>query len=312
MYIKKIKKTYQNTGKSYFAFVLFETIETAQGPKESIIMTLGTKLNLPEAKHQILADAIEAFFKNKPVSMDCPLDIKTLAQDFANQLDKRQKVRNKFKNKPKNDLKKFDRSSRGSKSSRYGGEEEKPRKSLNLRKAKVGPRDLKFNKDEPASTLEKKPRKGSFDRKPRFGAYKKSDQEGEGPKKDYKSFSIKPEAERKPRFGTYKKSDQEGEGPKKDYKSFSKKPEADRKPRFGAYKKSDQEGERPKKDYKSFSKKPDADRKPRFGADKKSDQEGERPKKDYKSFSKKPGASKPAQKKTFGNFISKLLKKPKK
>ena len=91
MFIKKIKKNYPNTGKSYFVYQLFESIETPFGFKDNFLLSLGVRLNLPQSHFQILADCIKKFSENSSSFEGVSEDILSLARNYAEQLLKRNK-----------------------------------------------------------------------------------------------------------------------------------------------------------------------------------------------------------------------------
>lgn len=95
MFIKKVKKKYLNTDKNYFVFQLFEEVEVKGQKKFKMILSLGSKLNIPESKHQILADCIEAKARKKVVCDQYPDDIQILAEEFSKQLVAREHARRK-------------------------------------------------------------------------------------------------------------------------------------------------------------------------------------------------------------------------
>ena len=59
MYIKKTKKTDSRTGKSYFAYSLIESPRTDKGPRQRVLLSLGTDLAIPEGELKMLAERIE-------------------------------------------------------------------------------------------------------------------------------------------------------------------------------------------------------------------------------------------------------------
>jgi hypothetical protein len=93
MFIKKIKKTYPNTGKNYFSFELFESVETEKGVQKKRLLSLGTRLNLPEAQYQLLADCIEAISTRMTLLSSYPKEVEDLAAIYVPQLEKRNRNR---------------------------------------------------------------------------------------------------------------------------------------------------------------------------------------------------------------------------
>src|SRR3990167_1392926 len=87
MYIKKTKKTDSRTGKSYFAYSLIESTRTDKGPRQRVLLYLGTDLSLPEGELKMLAERIEEIFSGYDKSMlSYPKKVERLAQHYASQL----------------------------------------------------------------------------------------------------------------------------------------------------------------------------------------------------------------------------------
>jgi len=59
MYIKKVKKSHRNSNKVYEYLHLVENVRTAKGPRQRLILNLGT-LDIPAEKYKELANCIEA------------------------------------------------------------------------------------------------------------------------------------------------------------------------------------------------------------------------------------------------------------
>jgi hypothetical protein len=51
MFIKKTTKTERSTGKIYCAYQLVESIRTAKGPRQRILLYMGADIDLPESEH---------------------------------------------------------------------------------------------------------------------------------------------------------------------------------------------------------------------------------------------------------------------
>jgi transposase len=86
MFIRKTKKTEASTKKNYFVYQLVESVRTERGPRQRILLSLGSKLDLPEAQHKALADRIEEIFTGAPTLFPCSEEIEGLAQQYASQL----------------------------------------------------------------------------------------------------------------------------------------------------------------------------------------------------------------------------------
>lgn len=100
MIIKKIKKKDINTNKSYFTFQLFEEIEVKGLRKLKMILSLGSKLNIAQEKHQELADCIECKARKNKSLKEFDKEVEILAEEFVKQLLARENARNKKPIKP--------------------------------------------------------------------------------------------------------------------------------------------------------------------------------------------------------------------
>lgn len=80
MFIReKIKR---KNGKEYIQHQLIESVRTAAGPRQNIILNMG-KLDLEQDKWKLLANAIEEELQNQPGLFKSDPDIKKLAQHYA-------------------------------------------------------------------------------------------------------------------------------------------------------------------------------------------------------------------------------------
>ena len=87
MYIKKTKKTDPRTGKSYFTYNLIESVRTEKGPRQRVLLYLGTDLPLPEDEFKMLAERIEEILSgcNKSI-YPYSEEVERLAQYYTAQL----------------------------------------------------------------------------------------------------------------------------------------------------------------------------------------------------------------------------------
>ena len=53
MFIKKTTKTDPKTGKTYFAYHLVESTRTQKGPRQHILLYMGSQIELPEGDHKL-------------------------------------------------------------------------------------------------------------------------------------------------------------------------------------------------------------------------------------------------------------------
>jgi hypothetical protein len=80
MFIReKIKR---RKGKEYIQHQLIESVRTAAGPRQNIILNMG-KLDIEQNKWKLLANAIEEKLHNQPSLFNSDPDIKKLAQHYA-------------------------------------------------------------------------------------------------------------------------------------------------------------------------------------------------------------------------------------
>ena len=87
MYIKKTKKTDPQTKKSYFAYSLIESIRTEKGPRQRVLLYMGTDLSLLDDELKMLADRIEEILTGYDNSLfPCPSKVERLAQHYTSQL----------------------------------------------------------------------------------------------------------------------------------------------------------------------------------------------------------------------------------
>jgi len=86
MFIRKTSKTDRNTGKKYFFYQLIESYRTDRGPRQRILLNLGSDLPLPGEHRKQLANRIEEIVRGEQSLFQCPEDIEQLAQSYAQRL----------------------------------------------------------------------------------------------------------------------------------------------------------------------------------------------------------------------------------
>lgn len=86
MFIRKTKKTNPITKKDYFIFQLVESVRTEKGPRQRLLLSLGSMLDLAEEQFKELANRIEEIFKGTPSLFQYAEKVECLAQQFASQL----------------------------------------------------------------------------------------------------------------------------------------------------------------------------------------------------------------------------------
>lgn len=88
MFIRKTRKIDLATKKSYFSFQLIESVRTERGPRQRILLNLGSDLDLDVSQLKELANCIEAIVNGQITCVRCPEKIELLAQTYASRLIK--------------------------------------------------------------------------------------------------------------------------------------------------------------------------------------------------------------------------------
>ena len=86
MFIRKTRKTDRKTKKDYFSYQLVESIRTARGPRQQILLSLEADLSLSDEDLKLLANRIEEIFSGSLSFLPYPDEIELLAQRYASQL----------------------------------------------------------------------------------------------------------------------------------------------------------------------------------------------------------------------------------
>lgn len=89
MFIKKTPKTDLKTGKTYFAYHLVESVRTEKGPRQRILLYMGSQIDLPEGEHKILAQRIEEIIGGQNPLIPHAENVERLAQSYASQIIRR-------------------------------------------------------------------------------------------------------------------------------------------------------------------------------------------------------------------------------
>lgn len=89
MFIRKKEKSDPATGKKYCLYQLVESFRTERGPRQRILLNLGSKLSLSDGDRKLLANRIEELLVGTQPLFDYPQAIESLAENFAKQLLKR-------------------------------------------------------------------------------------------------------------------------------------------------------------------------------------------------------------------------------
>jgi len=89
MFIKKTIKTDRKNGKTYSAYHLVESVRTERGPRQRVLLYMGSEIELPEDEHGLLAQCIEKVISGERSLFVYPEHIEQLAQTYASQLIRR-------------------------------------------------------------------------------------------------------------------------------------------------------------------------------------------------------------------------------
>jgi hypothetical protein len=89
MFIRKTRKLDPETKKAYFTFQLIESIRTEKGPRQRILLNMGSHLDLNQEDLKLLANRIEEVLKGVNSLIVYSEAIEHYAQQYASQLVKR-------------------------------------------------------------------------------------------------------------------------------------------------------------------------------------------------------------------------------
>lgn len=90
MFIRKTIKTDRRTGKIYHSYQLVEAYRSAAGPRQKILLTVGSDLDLDSSERKDLANRIEDILKGTTSLFPCSDKVEGLAQHFAKLLRQKQ------------------------------------------------------------------------------------------------------------------------------------------------------------------------------------------------------------------------------
>lgn len=89
MFIKKTLKKDSKTDKTYCAYHLVESIRTEKGPRQQILLYMGSEIAIPEGEHKLLAQCIERIIRGERSLFSFRDEIERLAQMYASQVIRR-------------------------------------------------------------------------------------------------------------------------------------------------------------------------------------------------------------------------------
>jgi transposase len=102
MFIRKTRKKDPISKKEYCIFQLVESFRTEKGPRQRILLNLGTDINLLDEDRKLLANRIEELINGySQTLLPCPPEIEQLAEKYAAQLvHKQSPVQDNSEEKP--------------------------------------------------------------------------------------------------------------------------------------------------------------------------------------------------------------------
>lgn len=83
MFIRKTTHTDKKNKKEYSTFKLIESVRTGRGPRQRMLLNLGTDFSLPEQRWKDLANRIEEIITGQNALFAYPGEIETLAARYA-------------------------------------------------------------------------------------------------------------------------------------------------------------------------------------------------------------------------------------
>jgi transposase len=89
MYIKRTSKIDRKSGKEYFAYHLIESVRTEKGPRQHILLYMGSQIDLPDGEHKLLAQRIGEIIAGDQSLFPFAENLESLAQSYASQVIRR-------------------------------------------------------------------------------------------------------------------------------------------------------------------------------------------------------------------------------
>lgn len=90
MFIREVRSKKKTPKKYYSTYKLIESVRTSRGPRQRVVLNLGSQLNLPKEQWGDLAQRIEEIIRGIDILISYDSDLEKLAQDFAKQALKKQ------------------------------------------------------------------------------------------------------------------------------------------------------------------------------------------------------------------------------
>jgi transposase len=100
MFIRKTKKVVRETQKAYFVYQLVESVRTERGPRQQILLSLGSDIGVADEDLKPLANRIEEIFTGVQSFATCSEKIEYLAERYASQLLQRISDTSPLKSEP--------------------------------------------------------------------------------------------------------------------------------------------------------------------------------------------------------------------
>lgn len=109
MFIRKTLKKDVTSRKEYFSYQLVESIRTERGPRQIILLNLGSNFDLSDVDRKLLANRIEELLSEASSFLTYPQHIEQLAKQYARQVIRSKAILlDKPKTQPKQDFERID------------------------------------------------------------------------------------------------------------------------------------------------------------------------------------------------------------
>lgn len=89
MFIRKTTHTDNKNGQTYSTYKLIESVRTERGPRQRVVLNLGSDFNLPQEQWKELADRIEQIVSGQTCLFPVPEEIEQAARRHARQIVRR-------------------------------------------------------------------------------------------------------------------------------------------------------------------------------------------------------------------------------
>lgn len=83
MYIRKVTRVHKKNWQEYHTYKLVESLRTERGPRQRILLNLGTDFTLPEGKWKDLANRTEEIITGQECLFPYGEEIEILARRYA-------------------------------------------------------------------------------------------------------------------------------------------------------------------------------------------------------------------------------------